>query len=141
MPEPSMEAPTTPTEFDPEQKRYLEGFMSGLQIARAARAVPASANGTGAVAAPAAEPMGPDADHLRAQDRFVKEGKKLSDPEKVKRELHPFDGYERLKVQAANKEPPKADDTFRWRCYGLVYCAPNQAASTSRPPIPHPPLT
>jgi hypothetical protein len=63
MPEPSMEAPTTSTEFDPEQKRYLEGFMSGLQIARAARAVPASANGTGGVVAPAAEPMGPDADH------------------------------------------------------------------------------
>src|SRR5262245_1842924 len=137
MPEPSMEAPTTPTEFDPEQKRYLEGFMSGLQIARAARAVPASANGTGAVAAPAAEPMGPDADHLRAQDRFVKEGKKLSDPEKFKRELHPFDGYERLKAQAANNEPPKADDNFRWRFYGLFYCAPNQAAYMCRLRIPN----
>src|SRR5262249_61942933 len=89
MPEPSMEPPPPPPESDPEQKRYSEGFMSGLQIARAARAVPASATGTGAVAAPAAEPMGPDADHLRAQDRFVKEGKKLSDPEKFKRELHP----------------------------------------------------
>src|SRR5262245_31688277 len=137
MPEPSMEAPTTPTEFNPEQKRYLEGFMSGLQIARAARAVPASANRTGAVAAPAAEPMGPDADHLRAQDRFVKEGKKLSDPEKFKRELHPFDGYERLKAQAANNEPPKADDNFRWRFYGLFYCAPNQAAYMCRLRIPN----
>ena len=137
MPEPSMEAPTTPTEFDPEQKRYLEGFMSGLQIARAARAVPASANGTGGMVAPAAEPMGPDADHLRAQDRFVKEGKKLSDPEKFKRELHPFDGYERLKAQAANNEPPKADDNFRWRFYGLFYCAPNQAAYMCRLRIPN----
>src|SRR5215831_13073290 len=132
-----MEAPTTPTEFNPEQKRYLEGFMSGLQIARAARAVPASANRTGAVAAPAAEPTGPDADHLRAQDRFVKEGKKLSDPEKFKRELHPFDGYERLKAQAANNEPPKADDNFRWRFYGLFYCAPNQAAYMCRLRIPN----
>ena len=137
MPEPSMEAATTPTEFDPEQKRYLEGFMSGLQIARAARAVPASANGAGGIAAPAAEPMGPDADHLRAQDRFVKEGKKLSDPEKFKRELHPFDGYERLKAQAANNEPPKADDNFRWRFYGLFYCAPNQAAYMCRLRIPN----
>src|SRR5262245_37242141 len=137
MPEPSMEAPTTSTEFDPEQKRYLEGFMSGLQIARAARAVPASADGTGGVAAPAAEPMGPDADHLRAQDRFVKEGKKLSDPEKFKRELHPFDGYERLKEQAANNEPPKADDNFRWRFYGLFYCAPNQATYMCRLRIPN----
>src|SRR5215471_3679813 len=132
MPEASMEAPTTPTEFDPEQKRYLEGFMSGLQIARADRAVPASENGTGGIAPHAAEPMGPDADHLRAQDRFVKEGKKLSNPEKFKRELHPFDGYERLKAQAANNEPPKADDNFRWRFYGLFYCSPNQAAYMCR---------
>ena len=25
-------------DFDPEQKRYLEGFVAGLQIAKAARA-------------------------------------------------------------------------------------------------------
>ena len=113
MPESRSEA--TSAEFDPEQKRYLEGFMSGLQIARAARAVPASTDGTagrtGGAAASAS--VGPDADHLRAQERFLKEGKKLSDPEKFKRELHPFDGYARLKAQAANNEPPKADDNFR----------------------------
>src|SRR5262249_16960055 len=107
--------------------------MSGLQIARAARA----ASGNGSDGAAAAEPVGPDAAHLRAQDRFVKEGKKLSDPEKFKRELHPFDGYERLKVQAANNEPPKADDNFRWRFYGLFYCAPNQAAYMCRLRIPN----
>src|SRR5215813_4050014 len=131
VPEPNSE--TTSGEFNPEQKRYLEGFMSGLQIARAARA--ASGNGTDSAAA--AEPVGADAAHLRAQDRFVKEGKKLSDPEKFKRELHPFDGYERLKAQAANNEPPKADDNFRWRFYGLFYCAPNQAAYMCRLRIPN----
>src|SRR5499433_4343728 len=137
MPEPRSEA--TSEEFNPEQKRYLEGFMSGLQIARAARAVPASADGTvGRTAgAAASEPVGPDADHLRAQERFLKEGKKLSDPEKFKRKLHPFDGYERLKAQAANNEPPKADDNFRWRFYGLFYCAPNQAAYMCRLRIPN----
>src|SRR5262249_39895518 len=128
MPEPSSEA--TPGEFNPEQKRYLEGFMSGLQIARVARTLPASPSGHAGATAPmpAADTTGHDADHLRAQDRFVEDGKKLSDPEKFKRELHPFDGYERLKAQAANNEPPKADDNFRWRFYGLFYCAPNQAA-------------
>src|SRR5262244_2889602 len=131
VPEPNSE--TTSGEFNPEQKRYLEGFMSGLQIARAARAAP----GNGTDSAAAAEPVGADAAHLRAQDRFVKEGKKLSDPEKFKRELHPFDGYERLKAQAANNEPPKADDNFRWRFYGLFYCAPNQAAYMCRLRIPN----
>ncbi len=123
-------------EFDPEQKRYLEGFMSGLQIARAARG--ASAPAAGATAGPPpAEPTGPDAEHLRAQDRFIKAGKKLSDPEKFKRELHPFDGYERLKEQAAHNEPPKVDDNFRWRFYGLFYCAPNQKAYMCRLRIPN----
>ena len=55
------------------------------------------------------EPTGPDAAHLRAQDRAIKAGQKLSDPEKFKRELHPFDGYARLKEQAANNEAPKPD--------------------------------
>src|SRR5437879_4397906 len=66
-------------EFDPEQKRYLEGFMSGLQIGRAARALPAPA--AGPAGSPALEPTGPDAPHLRAQERVIKAGKKLSDPE------------------------------------------------------------
>src|SRR5437588_13037106 len=66
-------------EFDPEQKRYLEGFMSGLQIGRAARAVPVPAAGPSAPAgSPALEPTGPDAPHLRAQERAIKAGKKLS---------------------------------------------------------------
>ncbi len=137
MPESRSEA--TSEEFNPEQKRYLEGFMSGLQIARAARVVPASTDGSagGTAGAAASESVGPDADHLRAQERFLKEGKKLSDPEKFKRELHPFDGYERLKAQAANNEPPKADDNFRWRFYGLFYCAPNQTAYMCRLRIPN----
>src|SRR4249919_3646349 len=110
-------------DFNPEQKRYLEGFVAGLQIAKAARAndgVP-SAQGTAT-----AEPTGPDAPHLRAQDRVLKAGGKLSDQEKFKRELHPFDGYDRLKAQAANNEYPKPPDNFRWRYFGLFYVAPNQ---------------
>ena len=82
-------------DFSPEQKRYLEGFVAGLQIAKAARVQ------GGAASAAAAEPSGPDAAHLHAQDRVLKAGGKLSEQEKFKRELHPFDGYERLKAQVA----------------------------------------
>src|SRR5580704_16328286 len=115
-------------DFEPEQKRYLEGFVAGLQIAKGAR----PAGGAGAAATPAAEPTGPDAAALRAQDRVIKAGGKLSDPEKFKRDLHPFDGYERLKDQAAKNEAPKADDNFRWRFFGLFYCAPTQKAYMCR---------
>jgi ferredoxin-nitrite reductase len=127
-------------DLEPEQKRYLEGFMVGLQIAKNTR--PAAGNGAAAPgSAPAPEPTGPDAEHLRAQDRVLKSGGKLSDPEKFKRELHPFDGYEKLKAQAASNEPPKADDNFRWRFFGLFYCAPTQKAYMCRLRIPNGILT
>src|SRR5262245_5236283 len=117
-------------DFNPEQKRYLEGFVAGLQIARAAR------DGGGAAGA-AAEPSGPDAAHLRAQDRVLKAGGKLSDQEKFKRELNPLDGYERLKAQAANNEYPKPADNFRWRFFGLFYVAPNQNSYMCRLRMPN----
>ena len=119
-------------DFSPEQKRYLEGFVAGLQIAKAARV---QSGGT-ASAAPA-EPSGPDAAHLRAQDRVLKAGGKLSEQEKFKRELHPFDGYERLKAQAANNEYPKPADNFRWRFFGLFYVAPNQNSYMCRLRMPN----
>jgi ferredoxin-nitrite reductase len=131
-----------PGDFEPEQKRYLEGLMAGLQIARTVR--PNGANGSSAVypaQGGAAEPSGPDAAALRAQDRVVQAGGKLSDPEKFKRELNPFDAYERLKDQAAKNEPPKADDNFRWRFFGLFYCAPTQKAYMCRLRIPNGILT
>ena len=132
-----------PGDFEPEQKRYLEGLMTGLQIAKTLR--PASGNGTAPAAATgpngaaslAAEPIGPDAAALRAQDCTIKAGGKLSDPEKFKRELHPFDAYERLKEQAAKNEAPKADDNFRWRFFGLFYSAPAQKSYMCRLRIPN----
>jgi ferredoxin-nitrite reductase len=121
-------------DFEPEQKRYLEGFVAGVQIAKAAGGVRA---GAGPSSAAASEPIGPDAPHLRAQDRFLKRGAKLSDQEKFKRELHPFDGYEKLKAQAAKNEPPKPDDNFRWRFFGLFYCAPAHNTYMCRLRIPN----
>src|SRR5271154_5899527 len=116
-------------DFDPEQKRYLEGFMTGLQVAKSAR--------SGSGGAGAGEPTGPDAAALRAEDRVIKAGGKLSDPEKFKRELHPFDGYEKLKEQAAKNEAPKADDNFRWRFFVLFYCAPTAQSYMCRLRIPN----
>jgi ferredoxin-nitrite reductase len=116
-------------DFTPEQKRYLEGFTSGLQIARSAHGRHGAAVNAG--------PIGPDADHIKAQDRFLADGKKLSDQERFKRELHPLDGYERLKAQAASNEPPKPDDNFRWRFFGLFYVAPNQKSYMCRLRIPN----
>jgi ferredoxin-nitrite reductase len=125
------------SDFEPEQKRYLEGFVAGLQIARTAGAIPARSGGSAPAPAAAPEPTGPDASHWRAQDRVMRAGGKLSDQEKFKRELHPFDGYEKLKSQAAANMPPKPDDNFRWRFFGLFFCAPTQNTYMCRLRIPN----
>ena len=120
-------------DFSDEQKRYLEGFMSGVSAGRMGRG-----GGAGTPAADAApEPIGPDAAHLKAQDRFLKDGKKLSDPEKFKREQHPFDAYERLKAQARDNAAPPPPDNFRWRYYGMFYVAPAQNSFMCRLRIPN----
>ncbi len=111
------------SDFSPEQKRYLEGFVSGLTAARASRA--------GAPAA-ASEPIGPDAIHRKAQDRVLAAGRKLSEQEKFKRDEHPFDAYPRLQDQAAKNEAPKPADNFRWRYHGLFYVAPAQSSYMCR---------
>jgi ferredoxin-nitrite reductase len=123
-----------PTDFSDEQKRYLEGFMSGLQVARVGRNV-----GLGGAGAPAAstEPTGPDAVHIKAQDKLTASGKKLADQEKFKREQHPFDAYERLKDQARQNAPPSPADNFRWRYYGLFYVAPAQDSFMCRLRMPN----
>ena len=118
------------SDFSPDQKRYLEGFASGIAAARAARGKLADAGGGG-------EPAGPDAIHIQAQDRVLAEGGTLADQEKFKRELHPFDAYERLKQQARTNEAPKPADNFRWRYYGLFYVAPAQTSYMCRLRIPN----
>ena len=72
-------------DFSPDQKRYLEGFVSGLTAARVTRAKRCGRRGSAS--------SGPDAMHFKAQDRVIAEGGKLTDQEKIKREEHPFDAY------------------------------------------------
>lgn len=110
-------------DFTPDQKRYLEGYVSGLSAARGARGIKPTGGG---------EPIGPDAIHIKAQDRTTTVGGKLNDQEKFKRELHPFDAYSKLKQQAEKNEAPKPADNFRWRYYGLFYVAPAQSSYMCR---------
>lgn len=123
-------------DFTAEQRRYLEGFVSGLQSARAARGLKPMAGATGS-----SEPTGPDAAHLKAQAATEAGGGKLVDQEKWKRAEHPFDAYPRLKAQAKADTFPKPEDNFRWRYYGLFYVAPAQDSYMCRLRIPNGILT
>lgn len=121
-------------DFSPEQKRYLEGFMSGLQSARAARGLSplGAAGGSGQAA-----PSGPDKEHAEAQARTLAAGGKLVDQEKWKQAEHPFDAYARFKAQASSGGYPKPEDNFRWRYHGLFYVAPAQDSYMCRLRIPN----
>lgn len=121
-------------DFTPDQKRYLEGFMSGMQSARAARGLgPLGGTGEGAGAAPS----GPDREHAEAQARTAAAGGKLVDQEKWKQAEHPFDAYARFKEQASSGTYPKPEDNFRWRYHGLFYVAPAQNSYMCRLRIPN----
>jgi len=124
-------------DFTPEQKRYLEGFMSGMQSARTARGL----GPLGSKATQAAAPSGPDREHLEAQARQVAAGGKLAEQEKWKAAEHPFDAYARFKQQAGAGLYPKPDDNFRWRYHGLFYVAPAQNSYMCRLRIPNGILT
>src|SRR3982074_2960094 len=128
----TMKIETLSVDFTDEQKRYLEGFTTGLQISRVGHGFAGAATGKSN-----AEQTGPDAAHFKAQDRVIASGKKLADQEKFKREEHPFDAYSRLKQQAVTNAPPTPADNFRWRYYGLFYVAPNQTSYMCRLRIPN----
>ncbi len=124
-------------DFTPEQKRYLEGFLSGIETTRANAGLSRLGAPAPAGADANARPTGPDAPHLLAQDAVLAAGRKLVDQEKWKREEHPFDAYPRLREQAARNELPKPADNFRWRYYGLFYVAPAQDSYMCRLRIPN----
>lgn len=115
-------------DFLPEQKRYLEGFVAGVQ-SRSGRS-----NSS-------AKPSGPDAEHIVAQNNVLAAGGKLSEQERIKSEEHPFDAYSRLVAQAESNEFPKPADNFRWRYFGLFYVAPAQNSYMCRLRIPNGILT
>jgi ferredoxin-nitrite reductase len=119
-------------DFTDEQRRYLEGFVAGVQARRAAQGLKPLGSEGGAP-----QPSGPDQEHLAAMARFEAAGKKLSAEEKAKRDEHPFDAYARLKAESANGQFPKGIDNFRWRFHGLFYVAPTQNSFMCRLRIPN----
>jgi ferredoxin-nitrite reductase len=93
---------------------------------------PAEARGT--EHAPSA---GPEAIHQRAQDRFLREGKKLSLEEEAKRKKCPLDMWDDLKQHAEAGRFPKGTDIFLFKFHGLFYVAPAQDAFMCRLRIPN----
>ena len=118
-------------DFSPEQKRYLEGFSSGLQIARAGRGL-RRRQGRGAGAdgprRGASRRAGP---HRRGRRQAQRPGKVQARAASVRR----LSAASRSRP--TNNESPKPADNFRWRYYGLFYVAPAQDSYMCRLRMPN----
>jgi len=128
-------------DFTDEQKQYLQGFISGADIARATRGLPTFAQAIGgsapppglSVPAPAVvERTGPDAPGLMAQDRAIAAGKKLTPQEMAKRKLHPLDMWDDIVTHSQEGRFPKGTDLLAFKYHGIFHVAPAQDSYMSR---------
>ena len=116
------------TEFTDQQKRWLEGFTSGLAARKAASPPVASA---------VSQPIGPDALQHAAQDRTMAAGGKLVAEEKAKRQRHPLDRWDEVVSRAEAGQFPKGVDVFLTKYHGLFYVAPAEDSFMCRLRIPN----
>lgn len=123
--------------FTEEQKRYLEGFTSGLQIAQKLKSLGTLPVTAAAPQKAAVVPEGPEAAHHQAQERFLAQGKQLVAEEKAKREKHPLDRWQEFVNRAQAGEFPKGTDVFCTKFFGLFYTAPAQDAYMCRLRLPN----
>jgi ferredoxin-nitrite reductase len=120
-------------DFSDEQKKYLEGFVSGLSLARANPLAAAQPNDKGLDKAAIG---GPDAMHHQARAATVKAGGKLVNEEKAKSEKHPFDMWDELCANAEAGKFPKGTDVFLYKYHGMFHVAPAQNSFMCRLRIP-----
>jgi len=117
-------------DFTDEQKRWLEGFTSGLAVRKAAPS-------TASAIAPVLTTTGPDALQLLAQDRTVAAGGKLVAEETAKRTRHPLDRWDEVVARAEAGQFPKGVDVFLTKYHGLFYVAPAQDSFMCRLRMPN----
>ncbi len=120
------------SEFDDQQKQWLQGFVSGIEARKAADKLASRAP-----AAPAAQPIGPDALQYAAQDRAVAAGGKLVAEESAKRARHPLDRWDEVAGRAEAGQFPKGIDVFLTKYQGLFYVAPAQDSFMCRLRVPN----
>jgi ferredoxin-nitrite reductase len=122
---------TTPVEadFSEAQKRYIEGFASGIAIAKSVLNASEQITQNGA--------KGPDYELITAQNNFLSASQKLADQENWKRSENPLDSLSRLARDAKANLAPNPEDNFRWRYHGMFYVAPTQSSFMCRLRLPN----
>lgn len=126
------------SDFDDQQKQWLQGFVSGLEARRAADRLANRPAGAGGPAGRSIGPGGgPDALQQAAQDRAVSAGGKLVAEETAKRTRHPLDRWDDVVARADAGQFPRAMDVFLTKYHGLFYVAPAQDSFMCRLRIPN----
>ncbi|MBL0899757.1 MAG: NirA family protein, partial [Reyranella sp.] len=120
------------SEFNDQQKQWLQGFVSGVEARKAADKLSSRA-----ATATSSTPLGPDALQHAAQDRAVAAGGKLVAEEKAKRERHPLDRWDELVARGESGQFPGGTDVFLTKYHGLFYVAPAQDSYMCRLRIPN----
>ncbi|MEI6204269.1 MAG: NirA family protein, partial [Enhydrobacter sp.] len=120
------------SEFDAEQKQWLQGFVSGIEARKAADKL-----ATRTATAAASPTVGPDALQYAAQDRTVAAGGKLVAEEVAKRAKHPLDRWDEVVARSEAGQFPKGIDVFLTKYQGLFYVAPAQDSFMCRLRIPN----
>ena len=120
------------TDFDDQQKQWLQGFVSGIEARKAADKLAGRTAG-----APPAEATGPDALQYAAQDRAIAAGGKLVAEEVAKRARHPLDRWDEVVARAEAGQFPKGADVLLTKYHGLFYVAPAQHSYMCRLRIPN----
>ncbi len=124
------------SDFDDQQKQWLQGFVSGIEARKAADRLAGRTNGAPAADAPG-QGAGPDALQNAAQDRAVAAGGRLVAEEVAKRARHPLDRWDELVGRADAGQFPKGVDVLLTKYHGLFYVAPAQNAYMCRLRIPN----
>src|SRR5471032_220770 len=120
------------SEFDAEQKQWLQGFVSGIEARKAADKLATRTSG-----AATSTTVGPDALQYAAQDRTVAAGGKLVAEEVAKRAKHPLDRWDEVVARSDAGQFPKGIDVFLTKYQGLFYVAPSQDSFMCRLRIPN----
>lgn len=141
-------------EFTEEQKLYLQGFMSGSNLARVSRGLPdmsstfsttsangssvngahaGAANGVQQISAPiGAIPNTTDVYGWEAQNRVLASGQKLTDQEEAKRQKHPLDQWDDIVQHSDEARFPKGVDVLSFKYHGLFFVSPVQNSYMTR---------
>ncbi len=130
-------------DFTEEQKQYLQGFLSGANLARSSKGLPTlsgSLNLNGASNSHANHDSGPptpDKYGWEAQNEAIAAGKKLTEQEEAKRVVHPLDQWDDIAQHAAENKFPKGLDVLSFKYHGLFYVAPVQNSYMTRLRFPN----